>query len=93
MLMVVTDTLHEKPTDIPWDDINSILFVSIADKVCLWRGEFIKDTKAHFVDFKQLYIVPPVGEGEPVPEELLVGCGLLHDKDVVVYGCEYNKTT
>jgi len=86
MLMVVADTMECMPSDVPWDTLDSILFVSIADRVCLWRSELAKVAKAHFVDFKQVYVVPPVSEGDPVPEELLVGCGLIHDKEVVVYG-------
>lgn len=86
MLMVVADTYDKKPDGVPWDTLNTILFVSIADRVCLWRGELIKEAREHFVDFKQVYVVPPISEGDPVPEQLLVGCGLMHDKDVIVYG-------
>lgn len=86
MLMVVADTLESKPSDIPWEALTSLLFVSIGDKVCMWRSELATEARKHFVDFKQVYVVPPISEGDPVPEELLVGCGLIHDKEVVIYG-------
>lgn len=86
MLMVVADTMESAPSDVPWDTLDTLLFVSVSDKVCMWRGELMKMSKDHFVNFKQVYVVPPITEGDPVPEQLLVGCGLIHDKDVVVYG-------
>ncbi len=88
MLMVVADTWKSKPASVPWDALDSILFVSIADKVCMWKSELVKEARDHFVDFKQVYVVPPIGEGAAVPEQLLVGCGLIHDKDVIVYGSD-----
>ena len=86
MLMVVADTWESMPTDVPWDTLDSILFVSITDKVCLWKTDLVKEAKAHFVDIKYVYVVPPISEGVAVPEQLLVGCGLIYDKDVIVYG-------
>lgn len=86
MILVVADTWEEMPNDLPWDHVDGVVLVSIGHKICTWKRALIRECASKFVKFHQVHIVPPIKKDQYLPEQLLVGCGLLFDKDVIVYG-------
>lgn len=89
MLLVVSDMEDVSVDLIPWETIDGILLVALGPKPHRETKFLLKSAcNQRFIDFNQMFIVPPIRTevSQETLDMILQGCGLVHSKDVVLYG-------
>lgn len=87
MLLVVCTHQAIDVGSIPWTTLDGVLLIRAMAKSGTFdtKHRLRVHTTLHDIPLHLAFVIPPVEPPNDVPDELLVGYGLMYDKEVILY--------